>query len=239
MKVERTKEELLEELSTQLKFLEDDCSRYDEGNVEYAKRIALQVRILLYDPVGSNSRSMSLLKQLERAFQIQRQPFYTLSVVETANLYNVETTHFVRSSLVRYYFEHGEQANTFLDPFPVLRQDLGKRIRRVTVDFDSWWDKTIIFAVDPENLLTRKKVILWLANTDGGAHVDFKIDETLAAIKRKEVETFKLQLTMENKEKFYTGIVDKVLYATVRTIAEEVLITLQNEIMRKCAKKLE
>ena len=58
-KIPRTKEELLSEAYTQIKFLKNACAYYDADDLDYAKQIALTLRVLLYE----RKHSLSVLQQ--------------------------------------------------------------------------------------------------------------------------------------------------------------------------------
>ncbi|MEX7479045.1 hypothetical protein AB0861_023210, partial [Acinetobacter baumannii] len=51
------------------------------------------------------------------------------------------------------------------------------------LEFSQWWDQLVI---DDKSggVFTRKNLILFMANQDGGAHVDPSLDSSYAALKR-------------------------------------------------------
>ena len=51
------------------------------------------------------------------------------------------------------------------------------------VPFDSWWDDKVVKDINGQ-FITRAQLILWVANKDGGAHVDPKLDAQYALLSR-------------------------------------------------------
>ena len=85
------------------------------------------------------------------------------------------------------------------------------------IPFDQWWHK-IVFANMGEQPLTRKDVVLLLANKDGGAHVDPSIDAHLARVSRlNALQTY--EVTPDGTERPIT----RPELPAMRQIAHEVL----------------
>jgi hypothetical protein len=57
----------------------------------------------------------------------------------------------------------------------IAKEEGGHEIRMV--DFDNWWDNKVVICDKFKKTFTRRKLILELADTDGGAHVDSSIKE--------------------------------------------------------------
>lgn len=90
------------------------------------------------------------------------------------------------------------------------------------VNFDDYWNK-IVFVDNNQNKLTRKQLVLAVANKDGGAHVDPKLNAAYNDITRNNSLGFKY--TINGKE---SPITDPEL-ASIRQIAHEVLKSLNDE----------
>lgn len=102
----------------------------------------------------------------------------------------------------------------------IPRLDDDQRSPTKKVRFEDWWNK-IVLDDKNGNILTREKLVLAVANKDGGAHVDPKLDETYANIKR--YHSLRVWF-VSNKGK--EDIASKVELASIRQIAHEVLKSL-------------
>jgi hypothetical protein len=146
-----------------LGFLQASADAYDGGFYGEAKRIAVSIRVLVHD----TKHSKSLLGQLGR----KSESFLdSASPVIPAN----KSTH---SGLVVTSIVPGAGAKyvAFLDNGPS-----GQTAHR---DFDSWWTSTV-FVDSKGRELSRKDLVLTVANQDGGAHIDPALDSTYADLSR-------------------------------------------------------
>ncbi len=83
--------------------------------------------------------------------------------------------------------------------------------------FEQWWEKVVV--VDSHrNQFTRQQLVLTLANREGGAHVDPRLDPAYAALTRKH--SMALSYGFNEKEGEFSGIE----HASVRQIAHEVIL---------------
>lgn len=229
VKIPRTKYELFTELKTQLQFLQDECDKFDTGCSEYSKRIALTLRILLYD----TKNSKSVLQQVEQMFCYNRPDFIDISTTHGA-LNGEGVTNFVRSSMCIYQFDHYIDSPPILQPKPIRIKPNTSYPRRA---FKTWWEGLHITLIDAEKFLSRKDVVTLLADTDGGAHIDPKLDERLILLKRKLSNPLKISVPMEGGTKVYTAQTDQILAANIRSIAEEVLFIFHS-VLHYCESKL-
>lgn len=230
-KFERTKHELFQDLIEQIQFLTNDCDMYDKGHIEYSKRIAVTLRILLFD----SRNSQSILRQSSSSFVYTIPDFIDISTTQ-GSLPGPGKSNFVRASLCCYYFTVSLDADNMLIP-KYVNIEKGKRypIRA----FNAWWDKNYIILIDDKHFLTRKDVVRLIADQDGGAHIDPQYDETLGLLKRSIAKPFTLKVKIGNDYKTYYCKIDQVLSATIRSIAEETLYMFNNKILPYCAKYLE
>ena len=230
-RVDRTRTELWDELRRQLKFLRDACSRFDEGDLDYALQIATKLRVLLYD----KGQSVSVLRQLEQTFSIDRREFPDLSTTR-GEFSNVGHTDFVRASLCQYEMNHDLDAPSVLTVRPIAAQEGGRYPARA---FRTWWERQNVILLDREHFLTRVKAVTLLANQDGGAHVDPQIEQELALLKRNEARPLRIVVSLpDGGRKEYTAQINQVLSATVRTIAEETMIKFHQDILPQCTGKV-
>ena len=148
-------------LKRQLKFLERSCEAYDNGYIDEGIRIATIIRVLVHN----TSHSTSLLKHLNAT---------------TINL-----------------------ATNGLDPAPQSIMYIGGQIKLENgkisygpnlgsspfaghIPLSKWWDQ-VVMVVDKGHRITRRQIVLGAANSDGGAHVDIKLDRAYAALARDGV----------------------------------------------------
>ena len=94
--------------------------------------------------------------------------------------------------------------------------------------FKSWWNKPVLSADLSKALVggpiqesTRRDVILWLANQDGGAHVDAMIDADYDSVRNTVFGT--VQASDGTR-----SVVKMPIAASMRQIAHEVLVTMQD-----------
>lgn len=160
-------EELEVHLQEQLGFLQRSADAYDKGDYAEAKRIAVQIRVLVHDPKNPNARSKSLLGQLGRKSGLFVDSAYP---VAPGNL----CTH---SGLIVTTSSPGVGA-----AYTAVLDDHGDGQVRQT-DFDTWWNATVF--IDSEGReLSRKELVLSVAEQDGGAHVDPTLGNTYADLSR-------------------------------------------------------
>lgn len=196
--VVRSAEELTELLNEQVSFLKASCASFDSGFTGEVKRLAVSARVLVHD----TSKSTSLLT-LTNNKKIQ---FY-----DSADPYDDENL-VGHSSLVQF---HIGQIGT--KPKPHLDDCLDAR----TVDFDTWWNGIVL--VDTQrNEFSRRDIVLSLANKDGGAHVDHKIDEAYNNLRKNNTQGW---MTVDDTGRQVPA--EDNVPATMRQIAHELLRTLE------------
>ena len=86
--------------------------------------------------------------------------------------------------------------------------------------FGVWWQKTILVDIQKQEF-SRRKIILALANKDGGAHVDPELNADYAALTRENSMGWFYTIGDE------TGPFGDIELVSARQIAEEVLVTLK------------
>lgn len=146
--------DLLKHLSTQLEFLKRSCKAFDEGFKDESKRIATAIRILFH----STDRSHSLLAQLD--METRKFLDTSLELVEGNKLGDMPL---ISAGI------GGKDGSVFFAP---LSDTPFKR----WIPAKNWWRQTV-FRYQEGHLFSRKRLILTMANQDGGAHVDPKLDD--------------------------------------------------------------
>jgi hypothetical protein len=164
-KIQQTPEDLHRHLQEQLGFLERSANAYDRGYFDEAKRLAVTLRVLLHD----TAKSKSLLGQLN----LQSRDFYDTAVENPAG-------NLVPYAGLLQMFMHPNHDPLYV---PYLDDPLPDGAPRL-VSFEKWWERSI-FTNQEHQSLSRRNVVLSVANQDGGAHVDHLLDEVYAKLSRQ------------------------------------------------------
>ncbi len=172
----QTDPELMEHLYEQMGFLRRSAEHYDAGDFSEAKRLAMTLRVLLHD----SQKSKSLLKQLALKDKLR--------FVDTAGA--IERDRFEVLPGGRFRASIG-----IAMPLAPLAWGSWKGFRFIArlddhrttfnpVPFHTWWTSPVV-AIPPKFRLSRRDLVLGVANQDGGAHVDEALREQFAGIARQ------------------------------------------------------
>ena len=159
----QTEDELHKHLKDHIAFLSASADAFDSGFEAEAKRIAVSIRVLVHD----TKRSTSLLKQLG----MKDIPF-----VDTALPINPQSKT-VHAGLFALSVQPDKPAG-----YLALLDDARKPA--TPIDFESWWNATVLIDKN-RRPITRKDIVLSIADQDGGAHVDPDLGEEYANISRR------------------------------------------------------
>lgn len=200
MKVELSEEDLLEHLDEQIDFLKASSTSFDAGFDGEIKRLAISVRVLVHD-TGSSTSLLALLNKKGIQFLDTSLPFDEQNVM----------TH---SSLIQISMgQKGNRVLPFLDDGPFDRQ----------IDFEPWWNG-IVFVDKDRNEFSRKDIVLALANKEGGAHIDNKLDAKYVDLRKNNSLNLHFG-TVDGKQ----VPADDQVPSTMRQIAHELIKTLQKD----------
>ena len=216
-KIVKSKDELIKDLLIQLKFLSASAKSFDKGNHEEAIRIAIALRILLRE----TSRQRPLLEQLGI-----RKKLYYLSTSLGYDPNNMASQQHLLENKTTI-----KGANVRNEYIPKFDKFFGVPQKK-WCSFESWWNEVVL--VDGKrNTFTRQKIVLYLADQDGGAHVDPEPDEKYYNLKNKN-----------SMNTFYTGFDGREkppdtrpALMTVRQICYEFMYSISkslNEIIQMC-----
>ncbi len=170
MKIQRTKSDLETALKEQLELLVIDCKTFDEGKEVVGKSIATRLRVLFHDK-GKNSRSLlgqvglkyrpyfDTGKQRRKRRDIKPTGSYLVTVKGTNNDGTLHVT-----------FRPKLSEGPPMEPLKLSA-------------FETWWNDPVIIAGSGQRF-HRRDVILHVADTDGGAHVDAELDEQYLGVKQ-------------------------------------------------------
>lgn len=211
----------LNHLLEQASFLRDACESYDKGNFAQAKPVSAIIRTLVKDPDTTNRRSntVSLLKHLQKkdSMKYYNTGFDAKRTVMNVNLVGIVS---VPTKLPTISKQHD---NIFL---PLL--DSSDRIDVKWLSFKDWWESevAIIETDELKSVFTRQKIVLTMAEKDGGTHID----------QHKKIDKEYLDLAAATKSYFYninpdgkeTPVIN-IHFALVRQIAHELLVSIIKE----------
>ncbi|MBU7536930.1 hypothetical protein KGM86_00570 [Leuconostoc lactis] len=202
-KYRRSFQEIYEHWGDQIEFIEESINAFDKGNEKEARRIATAIRVMLHE----TPNSLSIYKQLEKNMIFKSKT----DIYSPANLV---------SSWLLLQLSCGPDGLKYL---PNL--DDASHTRIFFMIFEDWWNQ-IIFD-DKNNCFTRKDIILFVANKDGGAHLDPEISESFAKIS--------MYNSIGWKDKNDNSPLNNPLYSAVRVIAEELIdsINLDNSSSKR------
>ncbi len=144
-------------LARQLTFLRRSCEAYDAGAVDEAIRMATIIRVLIHNTKASTS----LLKHLNAT---------------TINL--LSTTEGATPNTVMYWGLGTMQLGSGSCKYFA---SLGAGPIKKLIPVSQWWDQ-VVFVLNPQTRLSRRKIILSAANQDGGAHVDANLSREYEAL---------------------------------------------------------
>lgn len=211
-RVPRNPNELGMHLKKQIVFLRNSCALYDAGEEAEAERIASTLRLLLHH----QGRSQALLVQLGL-----RDTILFHDVMGPCPPLPNTPNPGGREFMVRFgaggLSIGGRQS-------PVYTPNLGEPVRKVP--FGVWWDEMLIVRSLERIQLARRDIVLEVANTDGGAHVDASIPEQYAAVVRDEAFIGEIRSSTR-------GVLrprNNPVLASLRQIAHEVEGTLQENV---------
>lgn len=198
--VPRTAEELKDSYEFVIQTLKENAEKYDNGGKEAAADIALKLRILLWD----KGRNKSILGQMGL-----KEKFWDTATIGADPL----LPYAGLVSVMRGYVPH-------LD-------DFGPDARGL-IPFGDWWSKQIV--IDDRNALqfNRERIVLEIADTDGGAHIDPQLKAQYAELKRGNPIGWKIGAQPD----VWVDLKD-VHHASVRQIAHEVLKTLDPNYVKR------
>lgn len=200
-RVRRQPSELRHELNEQLQLLERACQSFDSGFEPIGKHMALSLRVLLHQ----SSNSQALLEQLglrskrfmDTAFDLNPKnllPECPLTAMQVGQV----------------------------SKYVALCQIGGGPNKCRWLPFAEWWNNSVI-KDDKGRFFNRRELVLNVANTDGGGHVDPTLDEAYMDLSRNN--SLGWVLGSGNVQRPFPPPV----MACIRQIAYEVIETIQQK----------
>lgn len=162
--------ELEQRLRSQLRFLECSAAAFDDGQEDEAVRMAAAARIICSDAGGTSLLVRSRLHKIDFLSTAD-------DVVADKDLGGITRTRVAMfgSTLTTVRLENDRTR------FEAPLDD--PNVTETWMRFSQWWRQPVLTG-DPVRLMnpaarkpaTRRDLVTWLANTDGGAHVDGGLD---------------------------------------------------------------
>lgn len=184
--------ELQEHWGDQIGFIQKSTAEFDKGDEKEARRIATSLRILFHDTNYSKSIFSKLNPQMH---------FLSIAHLYTPSnlLSSWELLSMSLSNDGIYY-----------------RPILDSQSRVFFLNFQDWWNE-IVFD-DHIFRFTRRDIVLYIANQDGGAHVDPEMNESFARLSKLN----SLGWTDNNGN----APLNNPAYQSIRTIVNELLVSI-------------
>ncbi len=153
-KYQRPRSEILAEFKSQEKFVVFYMNQIVEGDFDFYKPLAASFRILFHHQ-GANK---SLLNQLEITDKLE--------MVSTSGRFNPSSI----TPFLGLLFMRLESTHAYYVP-----HEIPDEFR--TLSFEKWWSEEIVISDSLRHKWTRKDLVSFTANQDGGSHVDPRIDQ--------------------------------------------------------------
>lgn len=233
--VAQSVDDLRVHLKEQIGFLWASCKAYDEGKESEHKRLAATIRLLVHET--STSRSRSLIKQVRNVSLLFYSTAHKLyrrgEPVPDDDITKKLKEEGIIPRNLGYVCSYQSPAlvmqsltasglNPSIRWLPLLDNANPGNIKKVP--FDDWWNMVAVID-DSGQSYTRKDLVLYVCDKDGGAHVDPEISKQYAQLSRNTTGALGLTATVNGINIIACGLVG----AAIRQIAYEVLKTLKDE----------
>jgi hypothetical protein len=203
MSYRRTRDELMEQLHRQMRFMHVSSKAYDDGQEDEAARLAASLRILFHD----TKNQTSLLTELGIRDGLQLvdtvPPIIPDAIMQTRGLVHMAIN---------------AESGQYVAP---LDNPIGpSRMGRARTPFQTWWESP----VQTDRLgaeFSRRSIVLFAAHKEGGAHVDAELTSEWAALIRENSLGWEFHSGDADPEPFGGN----VAFASVRQIVWELEAT--------------
>ena len=221
------REDLGELLIEQIGFLDASCAAYDAGVIAEHKRLALTIRVLVHDTGSSQSLLNQLgIKEAVRLIDGTAPGFGNLPSIGSNSV-----TSQAAFAVIGYY-------PAFVEWLPAFRAGglVGTTPRQ---GFDPWW-KDVKMIDSHQEKFNRRRLVLQVANTDGGGHVDPKLEAAFRNLSRGGSMGFRAaggSIEFSADPAAERSRISPVP-ASIRHIAEELRVSIREsvpEILGRCA----
>jgi hypothetical protein len=193
--------EICELLKEQILRLNQQAIIYDSGDYSIAKDMAVKLRVIYHN----TNNSKSLIRQLQ---------FHKKDYLDTGERFdpkNLITFHGLLKISI---------SNNNSELMPKLENSEGRY-----VNFENWWNSKKVIVDKHKKAFTRRKIILEVANTDGGAHVDPDINIDYDELSRKN------SINWEVGKEGDLHAINNPIFPTIRQIVYETIETFKHIII--------
>lgn len=191
-----SREELIGQLNEHIGFIHNSCALFDVGCGSEAKRVATSIRVLVHDSAMSHSLLGQLGCKESLDFLSSATPNRVKNIGPYWGLLNI--------SLPKPIY------------VPKLNKDTARPMR-----FSDWWQEKILKDGD-QTLYSRRDLVFFLANKDGGAHVDPEMDDAYQRLTREN--HIGIEVAVAGKQIKWN---ENPVLPSVRQIGHEILETLK------------
>ena len=232
----RPLEQFEDRLHTQRGFLRSSSDAFDKGNHEEAFRLATHIRTLVHD-AGSSTSVLTHLGIKESLSFVDTGVYRHLLDQALAELIPAE------ASVIRSFGRNGSQVGLVelgdaghglagwyaplrIERFP--RDSLFGKAVPLFNDFQSWWQTPLVEGASGASF-SRYNLVTIMANQDGGAHVDARLDKDYQALVLDDLGVYYcVGDAVDNLAagERMSSALHNVAYASVRQIAFELTVTL-------------
>lgn len=169
-RVKQSEKDLELQLRQQISFLISSCQAYDMGKYHEAKRIASIIRTLFH----RTKTCKPLIEQLR---------LNSIDWIDTAQPYDPKN---LASHLGLTGFKMTSGRLPSIIPKGALPKE-SEGNKYDTLEFNPWWTKAVVVALGgkEKRYFSRQNLVLNVAETDGGAHVDEGLEEIYNELSRK------------------------------------------------------
>jgi len=192
---------LLIQFCDQMNALQEFCKLYDAGKDFVAQDIAVKLRLLFLNTKTNKSLIGQLGLKSDLMLSVSN-PYNEMNLAPHIPLVAIQ----IGAPPFAKYSPH-------LNPFKFKKVHMTR--------LSKWWSEEIIIVDSKKVKYTREKLIREIVETDGGAHVDPKLKEDYFNLTRNNSIGWVFHSSNGDRESL-----ENIARASVRTIAEEVLTTL-------------
>ena len=213
LEISRENSDYIQALEEQLEFLINNCKMFDTGNVKYAKQIATNIRVLVHD----TKTSTSLLNLLDRKYSMK---FLTTVPAPKKVVFQIGLVMPIDVIVP-------VNSNQFVNE-PWFIPTLTKSKTKKWISFSDWYDQNVL--TSNPNAFSRRKLVTYVANKDGGAHIDKSLPENFYNLS-KGISSFLYRNPGPfNPNNPDIGVPYKHLHlSSVRQIAHELILSIRKE----------
>lgn len=200
-RIKRSTADLRTALKEQVILLQSYCELYDGRDLKFAKPMATALRVVLHHSEHGSSKSVLQALGLRngRYFSVAN-PLNPNNLISECNLLALRMS---------------PAGSAYI---PRLPSDLGLRERK---PFAEWWIGPVAKSQD-KRTMSRMDIVLAVADTDGGAHVDQGFSELYLSFRTGQFLGWKYGVEGQQSE-----YIASPQFGCIRVIAHELLLTLQ------------